>query len=55
MKVIATKRGYDGIAIREEGEEFDMPDEATGTWFEPVEAKAKRGRPAKEDKAEKSE
>jgi len=37
MKVIATRRGHDGVVVREEGEEFDMPDGAKGSWFLPVE------------------
>lgn len=44
MKVIALQRGYDNVAVREEGEEFDMPKGAKGTWFKPVEQKpARRG------------
>lgn len=35
MQVIATKRGYDGIKVRDEGEEFTMPNGATGSWFKP--------------------
>lgn len=29
MKVKATKKGFDGTAIREEGDVFDMPDTTT--------------------------
>lgn len=36
MKVKATKRGYDGTRVIEEGEEFDMPEGAKGSWFKPV-------------------
>lgn len=38
MRVIATARGFDNIAIREAGDEFEMPDGPAGTWYEPVEA-----------------
>lgn len=52
MKVKATKKGFDGTAIREEGDVFDMPDTTPvkddtgkvnekptrGSWFEPVKA-----------------
>lgn len=47
MRVIATNRGYDNLTTREIGDEFDMPDGATGSWFEPVDAPVK---PAKADK-----
>lgn len=36
MRVIATQRGYDNLALREEGEEFDMPDGSEAHWFKPV-------------------
>lgn len=36
MKVIATKKGFDGKALREPGDVFDMPDGTKGSWFEPV-------------------
>lgn len=42
MQVIATARGFDGRVVREKGEEFDMPDDAFGSWFEPTEARAKK-------------
>lgn len=48
MRVIATNRGYDNITTREIGDEFDMPDGATGSWFVPKDAPAK---PAKAEKA----
>lgn len=35
MRVIATAVGYDGICIRHPGEEFDMPEDAAGSWFRP--------------------
>ena len=49
MKVVANRRGFDGLRIREPGDVFDMPDDTVlpkarvGTdgqflapWFEPV-------------------
>lgn len=39
MKVVATKRGYFG-KLREPGDEFEVPDDAKGSWFQPVEQKA---------------
>lgn len=41
MRVIATARGYDNLKTREEGEEFDMPDGAKGSWFVPLDEPAK--------------
>lgn len=38
MKVIATKKGFDGKVLREPGDVFDMPDGAKGSWFELVRA-----------------
>lgn len=35
MQVIAKKTGYFGV-LREAGDTFDVPDEETGSWFEPV-------------------
>ena len=37
MRVKATGIGYDNVAVRNPGEEFDMPDGSTGSWFVPVE------------------
>lgn len=50
MKVKATKPGYFG-KLREMGDEFDVPEGATGSWFSPVdgEAKAKGKAKAKPD------
>lgn len=45
MKVIATKKGYDGIVVREPGDEFDMKDGSKGSWFEPVKVEAKAEEP----------
>lgn len=36
MKVRATARGYHKV-IREIGDEFDVPDDLSGSWFVPVE------------------
>lgn len=36
MKVKATARGFDGSAVREPGDIFDMPKDAQGSWFKPV-------------------
>jgi hypothetical protein len=47
MRVIATARGYDNITTREIGDEFDMPDDAKGSWFAPKDAPVKS---SKEDK-----
>ncbi len=41
MKVVATKRGYDNVVVREEGEEFEMPEGSKGSWFTPVKAAAR--------------
>lgn len=49
MKVIATKHGFFG-KLRQPGEEFDVPDGAKGSWFEPVAKKASR-KPAAETPA----
>ena len=46
MKVIATKPGYFG-KLRQAGEEFEVPDDAKASWFEPVEKQAKPAKPAK--------
>lgn len=42
MRVTATKEGFDGQVIRRPGDEFDMPDGASGSWFEPVPAEPKQ-------------
>ena len=36
VDVVATAEGYDGAAIRKEGEAFQMPEGATGSWFKPA-------------------
>lgn len=41
MRVIATTQGYDNIAVREPGEEFDMPD----TTYDAVPVLDDKGRP----------
>lgn len=40
MRVIANATGFDNLAIREPGEEFDMPDDAEAHWFDPVDKNA---------------
>ena len=35
MRVIATAVGYDNKALRQPGDEFEMPDGMKGSWFEP--------------------
>lgn len=48
MKVIATAEGYDNLAVRKPGDEFEMPDGSTAPWFTPVDAEpAKKGSKAK--------
>lgn len=46
MEVIATKPGYFG-RLRAAGDTFEVPDDAKGSWFEPVSG------PVKEEPAEK--
>ncbi len=53
MQVIATLRGYDNIRVREPGEEFEMPDDATGSWFEPVGGAKPKAKPEGKAKAGK--
>lgn len=38
MQVVATGVGYDGLCIRNIGDEFPMPAGSSGSWFKPVEA-----------------
>lgn len=33
MRVTATALGYDGRALRQPGDEFDMPEGSKGSWF----------------------
>lgn len=56
MKVIATKQGFYGGELRNEGDVFDVPDGAKSKWFEPVESgEAKvKGRKGKGDKSPES-
>lgn len=58
MKVIATKRGFDNVTIREEGDEFDMPNGSKGSWFKPVgkpDKKSEQVEKTEVDKVEKTE
>lgn len=42
MKVVALEIGFDNVALRQPGDQFDLPDEFVlrggPAWFEPVEA-----------------
>lgn len=49
MRVIATKQGYHG-KLREVGEEFDVPDDAKASWFEPKEKPAAEAKTAAKGK-----
>jgi hypothetical protein len=51
MRVVATKQGYDNICIREPGDEFEMPDGSSGSWF--VKAGTPEGLRTKAERAEK--
>ena len=53
MKVIATKLGYFG-KLREPGDEFEVPDDTKGSWFQPVEQKA-NGKGGKKPEAQANE
>jgi hypothetical protein len=51
MRVKAIQKGFDGVALREVDDEFDMPDGSggyEGCWFEPAH---KHGRAAQDDNA----
>lgn len=45
MRVVAHERGFDGVTLREPGEEFDAPKDAKGQpiekakWYKKVEPK----------------
>ncbi len=53
MRVIATGKGYDGLNVREEGDEFEMPEGAKGSWFIPLDEDGKPEKPAKAEKPAK--
>lgn len=38
MRVKATAVGYDNVAVRNPGDEFDMPDGVYAPWYEPLDA-----------------
>ena len=42
MRVRAIETGFDNLAIRNPGDEFDMPDGSEAAWFEPVEVETKK-------------
>lgn len=46
MKVIALKQGYFG-KLRHPGDEFEVPEGAKGSWFEPVKKAAEGKKPNK--------
>lgn len=58
MFVTATGVGFDGLAIRQPGETFQMPAGSKGSWFEPHEdepqepVKRGPGRPKKDAEKE---
>ena len=56
MRVIATKPGFFDY-LRQEGDEFEVPEGTKGSWFKPVsadepEAKPTRGRKASSEPAD---
>lgn len=50
MRVRANSIGFDNLAIREAGDEFDMPDGSTAPWFDSIEP-AKKRKSAQDDPA----
>jgi hypothetical protein len=54
MRVIATAQGFDNIQLREVGEEFEMPEGATGSWFKPVKPAEVKPEPKGKGKGEQS-
>lgn len=54
MKVIAIKRGFDNVTIREEGDEFDMPEGAKGSWFKAVGKPGKKSEQGDKPEADKA-
>ena len=44
MKVKAIATGFYGF-LRQPGDEFDVPEGETATWFEPIRAAAERKKP----------
>lgn len=53
MKVIALKHGYFGKLISP-GEEFDVPNDAKGSWFQPVEQEPINKEPAGNSKTSRA-
>lgn len=49
MKVVATAMGFDG-QLRQIGDEFEVPEGITGSWFKPVDGDTKKPAPAKPTK-----
>jgi len=50
MRVIATKPGFFSY-LRQEGDEFEVPEGAKGSWFKPVPADEPEAKPARGRKA----
>lgn len=54
MKVKAIELGYHG-ALREPGDEFDVPKGSKASWFEPIAAQAEKKHPKDAEKQEVKE
>lgn len=56
MRVRAIDTGYDNVLVREPGDEFDMPADAFGPWFEPIDPddKARTAKLAEADAAKRA-
>lgn len=54
ITVIATAEGYDGLQIRQAGDEFQMPEGSFGTWFEAKDAKAQKANAARQEENDKA-
>lgn len=52
MKVVATQKGYLG-AVREIGDEFEVPKGTSGSWFQPVPVAQESRKDARSSKADK--
>lgn len=55
MRVIATAVGFDGTELRNPGDEFEMPDGAKGSWFEPKDDEPKAEAKPHKSKAKSEE
>lgn len=54
MKVIATARGFDNVAVREIGDEFDVPEGSKGSWFKAVGKPGKKSEQVEKTEADKT-